>query len=336
MKKKLFFAGMFAIVAAVGLVLVGCDDGTDNNGGDDDDGYTITTPESYRTMISLAGATIVADSGASNGDSLFITSRPVTLSAFKIAKYETTWQLWKEVYDWATANGYTFANRGVEGHGTSGTGTVGTADQRATRPVTTINWRDAIVWCNAYSEMSGKTPVYYTDNTYTTVLKVSTNDSGAATAADSAKMNPGANGYRLPTEAEWEYAARGGNQTDATNWGYTYAGSETVGDVAWYKVNSYNLGSADADYGAHPVGDRKAANGKGLYDMSGNVFEWCWDWYEDISTSTPADGAVSGAFRVFRGGGWGRDAVYCTVSSRSSSFPENRFYSFGFRVVCGE
>ncbi|GHU44176.1 hypothetical protein FACS1894190_15330 [Spirochaetia bacterium] len=251
------------------------------------------------------------------------------IAAFKIAAYETTWSLWKEVYDWATANGYAFANAGIEGQGAlDGTGAPGAID-KTLRPVTTISWRDAIVWCNAYSEMSGKTPVYY-KGAYTTILKDSRNTNAAG--VDAAEVNTSANGYRLPTEAEWEYAARGGDQNDA-QWNYTYSGSETIGDVAWYRVNSYDLTSSDPAYGAHPVGT-KAANRKGIFDMSGNVWEWCWDWYGTISSSTPARGAASGTYRVRRGGGWGSDASHCGVAYRNGNLPDYPDGDLGFRVVC--
>jgi formylglycine-generating enzyme required for sulfatase activity len=140
-------------------------------------------------------------------------------------------------------------------------------------------------------------------------------------------MKAGANGYRLPTEAEWEAAARGGSPTDTTNWAYPYAGSDTIGDVAWYSSNRPSTYTS-------PVG-QKAANLAELYDMSGNVWEWCWDWYGGISTGTVTDpvGASSGSYRVLRGGSWSSDASYCTVSGRSISAPDSGNSAYGFRVV---
>jgi formylglycine-generating enzyme required for sulfatase activity len=144
---------------------------------------------------------------------------------------------------------------------------------------------------------------------------------------DGAVMDTDANGYRLPTEAEWEYAARGGGMPAATGaFVYTYAGSNTIEDVAWYDRNSSRA--------AHPVGG-KAANGKmDLYDMSGNVWEWCWDWCGSISAETDPAGAVSGSKRVLRGGGCGHDASYCEVSHRYDRDPGGRSSNLGFRVVC--
>jgi formylglycine-generating enzyme required for sulfatase activity len=295
--------------------------------------YVFTTSAAHRALISLDGGSI----SATLGSSVFITGRTVNLDAFKMAKHETSYELWKEVYDWAVTFGYTFANPGAEGHGTNGTGTEPNEAIRKSRPVTQINSRDAIVWCNAYSEMSGKEPVYYTSSAYNTVLRVSSNATGTYMAADNAKMKPGANGYRLPTEAEWEYAARGGNQADGTNWGYTYAGaeSETIGDVAWHQANAgAGVVSSNPAYGAHPVGT-KNPNGKGLHDMSGNVEEFCWDWYiNPITSDTPADGPGGwGINRVTRGGAWTGSTSYCAVAKRYD-YPPNLGQGFlGFRVV---
>ena len=129
--------------------------------------------------------------------------------------------------------------------------------------------------------------------------------------------------YRLPTEAEWEYAAKGGNQSH----GYTYSGSNTVGDVAWYEGNS---GSK-----THPVG-QKQSNELGIYDMSGNVWEWCSDWYgSDYYKNSPATnpkGPASGSNRVFRGGGWYDFAQGCRAAYRSNYAPDGR-YDLGFRLV---
>jgi formylglycine-generating enzyme required for sulfatase activity len=232
-----------------------------------------------------------------------------------MAKYETTYELWYEVREWAEAHGYTFANQGREGNdGTDGLVPTTAKDE----PVTYVSWQDIIVWCNAYSEKSGKVPVY-TDGG--AVIRSSSD----TTACDHAVMDKTQSGFRLPTEVEWEFAARGGDPRDTMNWGYTYAGSNTVGDVAWYAGNSESA--------THPVGE-KVANSLGLYDMSGNVYEWCWDRYESVSSSTPADGATSGRYRMLRGGGWYFDAYYVEVSYRYGTYPSNTYGNIGFRVVC--
>ena len=129
--------------------------------------------------------------------------------------------------------------------------------------------------------------------------------------------------FRMPTEAEWEFAARGGNKSK----GYEYSGSNTVGDVAWYYNNS---GSK-----THAV-KTKAANELGIYDMSGNVWEWCSDWYGSYSSSSVIDptGPASGSDRVGRGGSWYGNAAYCRSANRNNYTPTNRNYNLGVRLAC--
>ncbi len=128
--------------------------------------------------------------------------------------------------------------------------------------------------------------------------------------------------YRLPTEAEWEFAARGGNYSK----GYKYAGSNTVGEVAWYSANSGNS--------PHDVG-QKLPNELGLYDMSGNVYEWCQDWKASYSRTpqTNPQGSDEGSYRVNRGGRWCGSARACRTSDRSMSAPDYHFYHLGMRLV---
>ena len=139
--------------------------------------------------------------------------------------------------------------------------------------------------------------------------------------------------FRMPTEAEWEFAARGGNKSK----GYTYCGSNAADDVAWYYHNSYDKGESSPDYGTHEVAT-KIPNELGIYDMSGNVYEWCQDWenpnYYSICPEKNPTGPSSGSFRSCRGGSWyGDDATVCRAAYRCSGPPEQADSSLGFRLA---
>jgi formylglycine-generating enzyme required for sulfatase activity len=315
-----------------------------NGGGGEDE--RLNTPVRYREMVTVIPPGTAAALAGSGNSGVFTGGRTVTLSAFSMAKYETTGELWEEVRAWAVRHGYVIANRGTEGHGASGTGDAGkgwSREQRQTRPVTDITWRDVVVWCNAYSELCGLEPVYYkTDGV--TVLRVSVNNGPEAPVdlnsdADNALMMPDKNGFRLPREIEWEFAARGGSP-EAADWAFACSGGNDPADIAWYDANAYTSGSAE--YGVHPVGTKTGgayagANRLGLFDMSGNVAEWCWDWFNEngITPSTPPEGDGPGNFahRVTRGGSWRGGASSCAVTDRNYCRPFSSGTYLGFRVA---
>jgi formylglycine-generating enzyme required for sulfatase activity/methionine-rich copper-binding protein CopC len=279
------------------------------------------------TLKGIPGGTVNVDvvySGGLGGPFMNAATVNVPISAFYMGETEVTYELWKVVYDWAThtdrgANQYIFANPGQQGGQYSSTGPVGTNQH----PVTIISWRDAVVWCNAYSEAAGKTPVYYLAGTsdFSDSTKVLRESEGSNVSAESGKaelavLDPNAGGFRLPTNAQWEYAARGGVPSTGTPWTYTYAGSNATGNVAVY---IYNSGNKTAAVKSLPGGNYNGANSLGLYDMSGNVWEWCQNVYWNA--------------RVVRGGSWYGDAPYCAVAYWETNDPASADYSRGFRPV---
>ena len=194
-------------------------------------------------------------------------------------------------------------------------------------PVEQVSWCDVVLFCNKLSEMEGLEPVYDIPEGLEDAIQNGDDDTEDG-LSKKVKWNHNANGYRLPTEAEWEYCARGGEY-------HLYAGSNNIDEVAWYNENS--------GIKMHPVGQKKP-NGYGLYDMCGNLFEWVWDpivldsSYDFTGASTYSSSAqtdptidTSSSSRVLRGGGWGSIARSLRVSFRGDSAPAYPSYSLGFR-----
>jgi formylglycine-generating enzyme required for sulfatase activity len=190
-------------------------------------------------------------------------------------------------------------------------------------PVEIVTWYNAVSFCNKLSEREKLQPVY--------TISGRNPATGYPITSATVTADWNRNGYRLPTEAQWEYAAKGGNGSPGN---YTYAGSDTVGDVAWYWDNIPSQSSGNPGYGTQPVGT-KAPNGLGLYDMSGNVWEWCWDWYGEYSSGAQTDplGASSGSDRVSRGGSLGHSAGDVRSANRIPSDPIGRGNNLGFRLA---
>lgn len=279
---------------------------------------TVNPFEDVVPMVSLSAGSFAMGDAFSEGriDELVHT---VELSAYWIGETEVTWGQWQAVRDWAVSNGYT----DLAGIG---------AGKGADHPVHSVNWYDVVKWCNAASEKVGLEPVYY----------VSDGGSVYRTGEVSPFIDYTKNGYRLPTEAEWEKAARGGLEGKRFPWGDTISHAEANyyarPNSYSYDVNSVEGFHPDYDEGGSPYTSPVksfAANGYGLYDVAGNLMEWCADWYWNSyygsSPGVDPTGPESGSHRLIRGGGWRYVAFDCRVSFRSN-FGPLRYDLVGFRL----
>lgn len=272
----------------------------------------------------------------------------VTLSEYEMGNFPVTKSEWDTVRTWGLSNGYTDLPA-AEGRGSD-------------HPVTHVSWYDVVKWCNARSEKESYTAVYYTDTSHTTVYRT-----GEVDLTNSHVNWSTADGYRLPTEAEWEMAARGSYPEDGkrfpradtinhANGNFVCSGASydtSTCTLPWThpdyspaydplaEVPPYTLDPSDPDYYAEgppytsEIGEFPA-NGLNLYSMAGNVWEWCWDWYDedyyDSSPSTDPRGPASPTtYRVLRGGSWDSVAFYARCSNRAMDGAKQPLH--GFRVV---
>ncbi len=242
----------------------------------------------------------------SNGDCFtWESAHKVSLRSFYIGKYELTQGEWSAVMG---SNPSSFSGC------------------RNNCPVESVSWYDALVFCNKLSIQNKRTPIYKikgnTDPSFWGAIPLpGTRDP----SWDAVQMDVSANGYRLPTEPEWEYAARGGQ----SSLDYPYPGGNYADEVGWNGKNPNTMSKT------HPQGQLKA-NELGIYDMSGNVWEWCWDWYKpdfyQPEQCNPANN-IAGSARVRRGGSWSNDRQNCRSAYRHIYSPDNRYSSLGLRLA---
>lgn len=308
MKKSILT--IIAALAAIALSFAGCNEKGGASGSSKSGGMK---------FIKMGGSVTVRPAAGSGVFENVSERKPIEIAPFEIADSELTYGKWYEVYEWATSdergsNKYVFANYGREGSD----GTDGNAPtENKNQPVTNISWRDAVVWCNAASEKDGLTPVYKYNGEVLREAEDYKVDNGKA---EKATVDASANGYRLPTVAEWEFAALGGNP-NAKEWNYSFAGTDDEKSLKDYAVNSRDEGTANVK--------SKKPNSAGLYDMSGNVFELCYDvdvyWDKNNIRSCRGGDPTGDNFRS-----------RCSIGMRESEAADNTWEYTGFRVVRSE
>jgi len=294
--------------------------------------FTLTSFKDWKEKSDISKESSFIEMVDVVGGESIIQQQTVFFTNFQIGKYEVTYAQWYKIRQWASDRGYSIASLGSEGDdGTAGNPPTSGNNE----PVTLINWRSAIVWCNALSEYEGFKPIYYTDAGFTNILKSC--DATAMTALpvqgsqDYPYVNWKANGYRLPTVVEWEYAGRGGQQ----NRGCKYAGSNDLDEAGWSVINATNTNN---------VGLKKP-NELGAFDMTGNAAEFCYEWkpynnnnlwfggFDPISLEFPDDAGVTNAQRFVTGGDFSASETSCRVGRKTKLAPEAGANNLGFRVA---
>jgi formylglycine-generating enzyme required for sulfatase activity len=303
--------------------------------------YRVLSLPAPSNMVSIPGGSFIMGDTFGDGGTNELPVHPVTLSSFSMDSNLVVYALWHQVYQWAATNGYSFDNVGSAWDGYN-------YSKGSTDPVYLVNWYDAVKWCNARSEMQSLTPCYYTSAAQTTVYRTGDID------LSNSFVNWNATGYRLPTEAEWEAAARGGSPCHRFPWSdtnvITWSSANYCGDPSDYTYDLSSSLSYDPAFSTgvnepytSPVGSFPP-NGYGLYDMAGNLWEWCWDWYAAAwysnagATQSDPRGPSAGDSdsRVLRGGSWYDFAGYARCSYRGYNLlPTSADSNIGFRCVSG-